>query len=222
MSEDNKRPDLESLFAGMSEEEMNKRQWQIIDAAVKVFAEKGYEASKTSEIAREAEVAEGTIFRYFKTKKDLLKGLLLPMVVKFFRPIMLHSVERIINNSEELPIEETFKQIYVDRISLAKKNQALLKTVLIESQHHPELLKPIQEEIAPKIIPLIDELFEKKIREGALKDLEPRLITRTAMSLVMGYLILTGVFSDTFTVSSDEEEAAKMVDILLNGIKKNN
>jgi transcriptional regulator, TetR family len=53
----------------LPEEELTKRQWQILDAATKVFAEKGYEASRTSDIAKEADIAEGTIFRYFKTKR---------------------------------------------------------------------------------------------------------------------------------------------------------
>jgi len=49
---------------GQSEEEMSKRQWDILDAATKIFAEKGYAGSRTSDIAKEANVAEGTIFRY--------------------------------------------------------------------------------------------------------------------------------------------------------------
>ncbi|WP_446715397.1 helix-turn-helix domain-containing protein [Caloramator sp. Dgby_cultured_2] len=36
---------------------------------MKVFSEKGFEGSRTSEIAKEANVAEGTIFKYFKTKR---------------------------------------------------------------------------------------------------------------------------------------------------------
>ena len=82
------------------EEEISKRQWDILDAATKVFAEKGYEGSRTSDIAKEANIAEGTVFRYFKTKKDLLVGLLMPMMIKFFRPLMFKSMEKIMNNEK--------------------------------------------------------------------------------------------------------------------------
>ncbi|MBX2796667.1 MAG: TetR family transcriptional regulator [Myxococcales bacterium] len=44
----------------------------IIDAAVKVFAEKGFLLAPVSDIARTAGVADGTIYRYFKNKEDLL------------------------------------------------------------------------------------------------------------------------------------------------------
>src|SRR5437660_12011340 len=48
---------------------------RILDAAVRVFAEKGFFGAKVSEIAREAGVADGTIYLYFKSKDDLLISL---------------------------------------------------------------------------------------------------------------------------------------------------
>src|SRR5205814_10708682 len=45
---------------------------QIIDAAVRVFARNGYYNSRVSDIAREAGVASGTIYLYFKTKDEIL------------------------------------------------------------------------------------------------------------------------------------------------------
>src|SRR5690625_3736940 len=44
----------------------------IIDAAVKVIAENGYHSSQVSKIAKEAGVADGTIYLYFKNKEDIL------------------------------------------------------------------------------------------------------------------------------------------------------
>jgi TetR/AcrR family fatty acid metabolism transcriptional regulator len=52
----------------------DKRQ-RILNAAVKVFAKKGYFAAKVSEIAHRADVADGTIYLYFKNKEDILVNL---------------------------------------------------------------------------------------------------------------------------------------------------
>lgn len=49
---------------------MNKEE-KIINAAIKLLLRENYQNMKTSEIAKEADVAEGTIYRYFKNKKDL-------------------------------------------------------------------------------------------------------------------------------------------------------
>ena len=47
----------------------------ILDAATRVFAERGLTAAPTSEISKQAGVAEGTLFTYFKTKDDLINAL---------------------------------------------------------------------------------------------------------------------------------------------------
>lgn len=48
---------------------------QIINAAIKVFAEKGFYNSKVADVARAAGIADGTIYLYFKNKDDLLISL---------------------------------------------------------------------------------------------------------------------------------------------------
>jgi AcrR family transcriptional regulator len=52
----------------------NKRN-AILDAATRLFAERGLAAAPTSEISRRADIAEGTLFTYFRTKDDLINSL---------------------------------------------------------------------------------------------------------------------------------------------------
>jgi len=54
----------------------NLRKTQILEAATRVFAEKGYHRATTKDVARAAGIAEGTIYLYFKNKSELLIGLL--------------------------------------------------------------------------------------------------------------------------------------------------
>lgn len=213
---------VKNLFdENLPEEELTKRQMQILDAAIKVFSEKGFEGSRTSDIAREAEVAEGTIFRYYKTKKDLLLGLLIPMVTKFFRPLIFKSIEPILNNKEKKPIKDLMKELLLDRLKLARKNAPLVKTVMMESVYHPELLGPIQKNIAPEIIKVLDNFIKQNIENGNFRDLQPRLISRTTMSFILGYIVLTSTLPETFPIENDEAEIRKIVDILLHGIESN-
>src|SRR6266850_2749509 len=50
----------------------NDKRARILDAAIKVFAERGFHTATVAEIARAAGVADGTIYLYFKSKDDLL------------------------------------------------------------------------------------------------------------------------------------------------------
>ncbi|KZL93490.1 TetR/AcrR family transcriptional regulator [Clostridium magnum] len=205
-----------------SEEDITKRQWQIINAATKIFAEKGFEGARTSEIAKEADVAEGTIFRYYKTKKDILMGLVLPLIIKFFRPLILKSAEQIVQNEADKAIEEVLQSLFLDRLDLIENNLPLVKTVFIESSYHPELLNIVQNEIGAKIIPFISAFIEDNIKNDNFREIDPLVITRTLMSLLMGYIVFTNIFPETFKIESDEDEIKKIIDIFLHGAGNKN
>jgi TetR/AcrR family fatty acid metabolism transcriptional regulator len=70
-----------------NEEAMTERKLAIVQAAIKLFAERGYDATPVSEIARAAGVSEGAIFRHFKTKEDLLFHLFRGIREGFFADI---------------------------------------------------------------------------------------------------------------------------------------
>lgn len=58
----------------MSKSKDETKRERILQAAARVFARKGYGASKISDIARESEVADGTIYLYYKNKEDLVQA----------------------------------------------------------------------------------------------------------------------------------------------------
>src|SRR5262245_6506173 len=62
---------------------------QIIDAAIRVFARKGYFNSRVSDIAREAGIAAGTIYLYFDTKEDILITLFRERMAAFVSTLWL-------------------------------------------------------------------------------------------------------------------------------------
>ncbi|HEY8805522.1 MAG TPA: hypothetical protein VIM42_10545 [Clostridium sp.] len=89
---------------------------------------------------------------------------------------------------------------------------------MVESIYHPELLGPLQKEIAPKIIPIVDNFFKENIEKGNLREIDPRLMTRSLISLLAGFYILSNSFPEVFTTNGDEKDIEKIVDILINGI----
>jgi TetR/AcrR family fatty acid metabolism transcriptional regulator len=56
----------------VSETHRNEKRERITDAAIAVFAEKGFHSARVADVAREAGVADGTIYLYFRNKEDLL------------------------------------------------------------------------------------------------------------------------------------------------------
>ncbi|MFL0194226.1 TetR/AcrR family transcriptional regulator [Clostridium sp. WILCCON 0269] len=206
--------------SNLDDNEFTERQWQILNAAIKVFSQNGYGSSRTSEIAKEADVAEGTIFRYYKTKKDLLMGLIIPFATRFMRPFVLESAIKIMENSENKTIDEVLRELIADRIDLVRKNLPLIKTVLVEASYQPELLNILKEEIISKAFPVIKKFIGDYVAKSEIRDMEPSFILRSIISTIGGYIFLSSVFPEYFAGDGDKKEVDKLVDILLNGIKK--
>ena len=76
---------------------MTEKQIKILQSAIEVFAEKGYAGSSTSEIAQRAGVAEGTIFRHYKTKKDLLLSIVAPAMTKLIARFVLRGFNKVLD-----------------------------------------------------------------------------------------------------------------------------
>jgi len=62
----------------------------IIDAAIEVFSRNGFQNSTISQIARKADVAEGTIYQYFKNKEDLFFSIPIDKTKEFYNELELH------------------------------------------------------------------------------------------------------------------------------------
>jgi TetR/AcrR family fatty acid metabolism transcriptional regulator len=112
------------MNAGSFMRESDKHQ-QIIEAAVRVFARNGYYNSRVSDIAREAGVASGTIYLYFKTKDEIL--------VCLFREKMAAWVSfvREAIKGEPDPIAK-IRRLVALHFSVLEKDPALAEVVQVE------------------------------------------------------------------------------------------
>src|SRR3990167_2210529 len=98
---------------------------QIIDAAVRVFARKGYYNARVSDVAKEAGIAAGTIYLYFKTKDDIL--------VTLFREKMAQFVA-------------TLRRSIADEPDAVAKLRRLIFLHFQLLEQHPELAEVVQVE----------------------------------------------------------------------------
>jgi AcrR family transcriptional regulator len=210
------QPRLEELEE--QAEQWTEKHWQILEAAVKVFAEKGFNASRTSEVAKEAGVSEGTVFNYFKTKKDLLKGMLIPLMIRVFRPWLLRGVEKIFNTRQGRPIEEVMTDLVRDRVQLAQQNLPLLKAIVSEAPFQPDLFTPIREQVLPQILEVATRFFQEEMEKGTFRQIDPVLAFRGLLSMLMGYVIMRNVAPEEFKMQEEEVEIRRLVDLYLNGL----
>src|SRR5262252_8396860 len=80
-----KRKKASQLIESVEEKSRNGKYEAILRAAAKVFARSGYFNAKVSDVARNAGVADGTVYLYFKNKDDLLTSIFSWAMEEFLR-----------------------------------------------------------------------------------------------------------------------------------------
>ncbi|ADH98905.1 TetR/AcrR family transcriptional regulator [Salisediminibacterium selenitireducens] len=148
----------------------------IIDAAVIVFAQNGYHLSKVSKIAKQAGVADGTIYLYFKNKEDILISMFEEKMSVFVDRIK-HEINRVtsIEKKLEIMIEMHFTQLELDP-DLAIVTQLELR------QSNTNMRYQVNE-VLKGYLGLIDAILEEGIRQGVL---DPDLNIRIARQIIFG------------------------------------
>ncbi len=194
-----------------------KRQRELLDAALKVMSRKGYEGSRTREIAREAGVSEATLFKHFPTKRDLLSALMRPFVATVIKPTMMGSVRALIRDAGDAPLEQLLRDIMRDRVKLFRAHVPLMTTLILEAVRQPDLLEIVRTQVIPEIVELFDSVLERARSRGELGDVDRLVFIRGVLGLLIGYLALSGLFPDLLGGDGDENAIKGMVGLLLRG-----
>lgn len=150
----------------------------IIEAAVRVIAEHGYHNAQVSKIAREAKVADGTIYLYFKNKDDVLISLFNEKMGSF-----IACVEEEISE-EASPVEQLRKLTRLHFEHLEKDHKLALVTQIELRQANPVVRKGI-EKVLKRYLDVIEGIIEKGIRSGVFYE---NLDVRVARKMVFGTL----------------------------------
>ncbi|WP_232312890.1 TetR/AcrR family transcriptional regulator [Paenibacillus sp. P22] len=202
MMNDEREPWLEELLQG-GEGKMTDKQARIIAAAADLFAEKGYASSSTSEIASRAGVAEGTIFRHYKTKKDLLLTIAKPAIIKLLAPFLLREFKDVLH-ARYGAYEEFLRAMATNRLQFISQNKRLFKVLLQELPFHPELQQQARETLMPLVLPQLLSVIRKFQDEGSLAPLPPLTVLRLTASGIMGYILAHLVAADRNADGWDE------------------
>lgn len=131
---------------------------RIIHAATKVFAKKGFFHAKVSDIAKEAQVADGTIYLYFDNKDDIL--------ISLFEEQMSAVLENMINEiSKEKDAIKKIERFALTHLRLIELNKNMAEIIQVELRQSGKFMKEYKNEKFLQYLNLISDV----IREGQEK-----------------------------------------------------
>jgi TetR/AcrR family fatty acid metabolism transcriptional regulator len=182
----------------------------ILDAAVRVFARKGYHASRVGDIAEEAGVAHGLLYHYFASKEELLET-----VFRETWSELLEAFARVADSDE--PAVEQLRQVAAILLRSWRRDPDLVR-VLVREVGRSQTLPSRVDEIGA-VFEAIERIVERGQAEGELRDdVQPRL----AAWIFYGAIeeILTGWVLGSLGDSDDDVAGAEraVVGIVVGGL----
>jgi len=135
---------------------------QIIEAAVRVFARKGYFNSRVSDIAREAGIAAGTIYLYFKTKEDILTTLFREKMAEFVAKLWKAMAD------QPDPVSKVRRLVYL-HFDLLERNPELAEVVQIELRQGQKFFRGASSQEIASYFALIGSVLEEGVAAGRFR-----------------------------------------------------
>ena len=195
--------------------EIHPTKLAIMQAAVDVFTQKGFSGATTKEIAQAAGIAEGTIFRHFTSKVEILYSI----VERFIPLIGIETLKQVINECEELDIRDAVRHIIENRFKLMKDSTSFIRIILIESNYDLKLRQLYYDEVYCPIQQLLRDFFTDGIKRDSFREIDPDLTAGIIVSFVL-YEAMAQDFLELDSIHDRSFTAAGLTDILLDGIIK--
>ena len=181
---------------------------RILSAAVKVFARKGYFASRVADVARAAGVADGTIYLYFQGKEDLL--------VSLFEEVMAEHVARAraeLQRVEGAP--EKLRVLAEHHLGALGSDRDLAVVFQVELRQSTQFMRRFTASWLADYLSAVDAVIEEGQRDGSLRADLPRKVVVKAFFGALDEMVTSWV------VGGKDYDLARLagpvVDLLLRG-----
>jgi AcrR family transcriptional regulator len=163
---------------------------EIVDAALVVFAEKGFAAAKLDDIARRAGISKATLYLYFDTKEEIFRAVAQAAVA---------SLPKLLGRKTEGP-DAPFSELAPHLLSRAAEMMeggrvpAIARMVIGESRNFPDLARIWHDDVVASVIGMVTGIIARAQGRSEVAPGDPRL---HAFSL-MGPMVMAMLFGEVF------------------------
>ena len=149
---------------------------QIVEAAIRVFARNGYYNSRVSDIAREAGIASGTIYLYFRTKEEILVTLFREQMASFVAHLR-HEI------AGERDAVAKIRRLVALHFSVLEQNPALAEVVQVELRQGNKFFRGASAHEVSAYFELIGSVLDEGVAAGTFR---PDLPVKVATKVLFG------------------------------------
>jgi len=187
-----------------------ERKASIIRSAAALFGEKGFNGTKTREIASRAGVSEALIFKHFPSKEELYAAILLE---KSPVPSLLERIQVLANKRHDLEVFTTIAETIVG----GAPDQHLMRLILFSALENHELSDMFFQNHIRQFYDVLADYIKQRISDGAFQPVEPMVAARAFMGMLIYHRLLTVLFRAP--LAQEPQDIVKtFVTVFMNGL----
>ena len=173
-----------------SEEQRRAKLQAILDAALDVFAEKGFADARLDDVAARAGVAKGTIYLYFASKEALFEALIHSGIAAPLETIE----EKVL--ALDLPAEATLRMLFafLRQEVLGTRRKEIVRLILSEAGRFPEIAAVYHREVVGRGMRLLRRIAERAVERGEFRSDELVRFPQLAIAPGVVALLWTNLF----------------------------
>lgn len=171
--------------------EPQARRQAILEAALAVFAEHGFEAARLDDVASRAGVAKGTLYLYFRHKEALFEALVLSSV----SPLMDQFAK--VAAMPDLPPLQAIEAFYglFEREVLGTRRKLLLRLIMSEGPRFPAIAEMYHREVVTRGLAMMRTIAERGARQGAFATDGPARFPQLIVAPLLMAVLWDGLFA---------------------------
>ncbi len=190
------------------------RRTQILEAALKVFATKGFKGATNKDIAEAASVSTGLIYFYFKNKEDLLFALLENRVAPGAFPVPIEHL-KVFPPEQVLPMLAHYGLSRLDN-----QDTMNIFKIFIGEAVYSEHIRVLANTHISRLIETLADYLESQMEQGRLRRADPLLCAQTFLAGLMASLVRRQFLADPTLLSYSADQIVEtIVSIFLRGMR---
>jgi AcrR family transcriptional regulator len=198
----------------------DNKEEKILESAIKLFSKRGFSATTTSEIAKDAGVAEGTVFRYYKTKKHLLVKVMGKLIEVMSEELISNPVGKILKENKDKSDKDILKILLMDRLEMTNKYWDIIQVIITEIQFHEDIRESFIENVVFKGKGVLVAFVENGISKGRFKNFDSIVVSRALLGTFVAYIIQKKIMGGNKQIEN-EQEIDQIIELFLNGLVAN-
>lgn len=164
---------------------------KIFDAAVDLFAEKGYDGVSIRDIGRAVGITEGAFYKHYSGKEEILESIFAYVEGRIYPQAPEASIDALVEAFSFRELLESMPRSMMADPHLTR----ITRVMLIEMYHNEEIRNYVQGELFERPVDETEVLFKKLMEKGKIKPCDPRALSTLFISYLVYWYFQTFIFN---------------------------